>query len=258
MNEHQAELVTVLAHKEDGRIFQYIKNLIPVTEGERLKAAARVSAEEKKAAAMLQDANRFIEKLHEPRENATHRALLEKACRPSAALAPAPQPSPPPQPQPQQASPSPAVRSHRERSTELRDLVRLAAAIRRDKAKDRAESLAWRTQYEAKRKEIDEIVAARAAEWAAAQTAINADYSGREVGRAFMASLIAKTPSGCRVLNVDKTLDEPMRNALKQLQDQNEFAPAFEKAFWQGAHEAVEQFNQQQAELQADAGRTHT
>jgi hypothetical protein len=62
MNANEAELVTVVSHSEDGRILQYIKNLIPVTEADRMKAAARLRAEEKKAAALVKDTDALVEK----------------------------------------------------------------------------------------------------------------------------------------------------------------------------------------------------
>jgi hypothetical protein len=232
------ELTEVVAHDPSGRVKKFIRSKISRNEAVSLRAAARAKDEEVTGAELLKDVDRIVERARQP--SPTHAQLLEKA------RMPAPQPTPQPTPQP---SPGPVVdrRSHHERSSELREFTRLLAAIHRDQARDRAKDIAWRERIAAQRKEIDEIVAARAA----AQTAVNADYSGREVGRVFMASLIDKTPSGCRVLNVDKILDEPMRNALKQLQDQNydcsdrpEFAPAFEKAFWQGAHEAIDEFNQ--------------
>jgi hypothetical protein len=239
-----AELTEVIDHFADGRTRKFIKTRINRNDVVALRAQAHAKNERAACEELLKDTQRLIERARNPQP--THAQLSEKARKPSAnqdhgpnlpAPAPGPQPSAPAQP-----------------AVELRELTRLLAAIHRDRARDRASDKAWRERIAAQRKEMDEIVTARAA----AQTAVNADYSGREVGRVFMATLIDKTPSGCKVLNVDKILDEPMRKALKQLQDQNydcsdrpEFAPAFEKAFWQGTHEAIDQFNRQATEATA-------
>jgi hypothetical protein len=66
MDAHQAELVTVISHTEDGRIREYIKNLIPVTEADRMKAAARLRAEEQKVAALVRDTDALLARAHSP------------------------------------------------------------------------------------------------------------------------------------------------------------------------------------------------
>src|SRR5262245_59269608 len=66
MNQGVAELTTVVSYTDDGRICQFIKNLIPVTEADRMKAAARLLSEEKKAALLLERIDTLLERAHAP------------------------------------------------------------------------------------------------------------------------------------------------------------------------------------------------
>jgi hypothetical protein len=251
MDANTAELTTVIEHDASGRIKKFIKHYVPLECVPGLKAVAQLRAEEDKAGELAKSVDHFLEKLHEPRENKEHQALIEKARKPSALPAPAPISAPAPQP-----SPSPAVAgglSHRE-PIELPDFVRLLADMRKDQARDEAKNAAWQKRYEAKRKEIDEILAAREA----AQAEVNADYVGRMIGKAMMLRLIECTPSGGRVTNADEYLNWSMTDVLKQLREQHyqcsehpDFEARFVEAWWLGCNEAIEQFNQEHAETKA-------
>jgi hypothetical protein len=233
MNANEAELVTVVLHSEDGRILQYIKNLIPVTEADRMKAAARLRAEEKKAAALVKDTDALVEK-------AAHLPSTSEQ-KPAARPAPVPQ---------QRAVPrAPAVMASvadPDAVVPARDAVvpaRVVAAAKRRREQDAQFAAERRKKLEAEQREA-----------AAKARKILSEYTikdGKQVGRALMLDLIDRTPPGHQASNVDKALDEIMRRTLKKLQDHKdypltkwpEFPAFFERGFWLGANEAVTEFN---------------
>jgi hypothetical protein len=228
MNEATAELTTVVSYSEDGRIHQFIKNLIPVTEADRMKAAARLRAEEKKAAALLENTDAILEKAHAP-------APAEQNPAPAARPAPVPQ---------QRAVPrAPAVASPDD-VVPARDALVPARVV--------AEAKRKRAQLEAGRKKQAEVVA-EAKALISAKTKEAATISGKAIGRAVMKDLIERVPAGSMAANVDKSLDEIMGRSLQQLREHKwyptvsypEFGETFAKAYWIGAAEAVAEFNSQ-------------
>jgi hypothetical protein len=210
----QAELVTVISHTEDGRIFQYVKNLVPVTEGERLKAAARLRNEEREADKLLKNT----------------RSLIEKAREPQAA--------------PRQ---HPTVRHVPQRSVIPLPVRR--PTIEEQQAANAKELAALQKQSAELQAEIIKLTAARAKEAAS----IAGQQFGRDVVRKLTEIGRASGPNATVRLGPDK-LRAAMHGALKELYDadydspsarQPEFAPAFAAAFHHGIAEAVAEFNQQ-------------
>jgi hypothetical protein len=228
MDPHQAELVTVVSHAEDGRILQYVKQLVPLTEADRMKAAARLRAEEKKAATLLKDTDGWLEKAHAP---APERKPAAPAARPA--------------PQQQRTAPrAPAVMARAEGDpvdgvAPVRDVLAPARAVAKRKQ-----------QLAAARKKQAEVVA-EAKALILAKTKEAATVSGKAIGRAVMTNLIERVPPGHMAANVDKSLDEIMHRSLQHLRDQEwyptvsypEFGETFAKSFWVAANEAVTEYN---------------
>jgi hypothetical protein len=249
--EKDGELVEVIAHDPSGRIKKYLKTPVSRNDVVALRAQARLHAEEAECAAAIKEANALIEKARDPQP--TLRQLQEKAHRPSALPPPVahdvPAATPSPNlgaaaPAPQQPGPSPAVdrRSHRERSTELRDLERLAADLQKEVAKN----VAWRKQHEAQRKETRKILDAL--------TVTIASRDGKSIGRMVMAKTLAlvppDTPNTATVTIKGGDVQHWMQQAYDQLCEQDyypdvrtaEYAKAFTEAFMLGVYEAKAQF----------------
>jgi hypothetical protein len=236
MNANEAELVTVVAHTEDGRIFQYIKNLIPVTEADRMKAAARLRAEETKAAALVKDTDALVGKAHAP-------STSEQ--KPAPAARPVPQQRVAPR---APAVMAPAASDPVDAVVPARDAVvpaRVAAAAKRRKQQD-VQLAADVSQIKAALMEAKALISKKTVE--------AATYAGKEVGKAIMKkaldSIPADAPPGAR-LSVDlKQLEARLWSALQQLREQKyyptvntrEFCVAFAKAGVVAVREAIAEF----------------
>jgi hypothetical protein len=229
MDPHTAELVTVVSHSEDGRILQYIKNLIPVTEADQMKAAARLRAEEKKAAALVRDTDALVEKaahLPPPEQKPTAPAVAR------------------PEPQQRAVPRAPAARAPAEgAAADAIVPARVAAAAKRKQQEKPSLEARLRKLPDAERKAF----LAKATKILAKHTIDD----GKEVGRTAMKVLIDRTPPGHTASNVDKSLESFLRFGLKRLQDNAkyplakwpEFPAFFERGFWLGANEAVAEYN---------------
>jgi hypothetical protein len=251
MNANEAELVTVVSHSEDGRILQYIKNLIPVTEADRMKAAARLRAEEKKASALVKDTDALVEKAHAP---ATSEQKPAAAARPVRAL---PRPSVPPTPP--IARPV-TLTAHAEAK---RKQAKIAAA-RKEFYADMAQLKADLAQARADIAEGKALISKKTIEVAT--------DAGKECGRRVMKKALdgipADTPPEATLSVNGKALQAAAEQMYKHLCAANyywtvksaEFAQTFAEAFMLGVREAAAEFEstpRQYPPRQADdAGET--
>jgi hypothetical protein len=242
MNANEAELVTVIAYSEDGRISQFIKNLIPVTEADRMKAAARLRAEERKAAELVKDTDALVGK-------AAHLPPEQKPTAPAAAR-PA-----------QKTVPQRAV-SRAPIAAADEDVV----ATARD-ATIPARVVAERKKLEAARGEL----LSQAKALISKKTVEHATYAGKEIGTAVMKAALenipADAPPGTKLSVNLEWLDAMSWKALQRLRDikycatvhTREFLLAYAKAFVSGCREVIAElgFTQHFPASQApDAGAT--
>jgi hypothetical protein len=248
MDPHTAELVTVVSHSEDGRILQYIKNLIPVTEADQMKAAARLRAEEKKAAALVRDTEALVEKAHAPAPTSDRKPT-----------APAARPAPVPQ---QRAAPRAAPIASPDDVVPVRDVLAPARGATKRKPQGKPDLVA----------EIRKLPEAERKAFLAKATKLLSNYTiadGKGFGQAAMKILIDRTPPGHKASNVDRSLESMVRFGIKRLQDNKQYPLAqwpewpalFERGFWAGCNEAVAEYNDKPKQpaptpQQADAGDT--
>jgi hypothetical protein len=228
MDPNTGELTTVIEHDASGRILRFVKEIVPLATVKSMKAKALLRAEEMKAAALVRDTDGIIEKAKSPP------ALVEqKAARPVPQQRVAPRAAPVASPDDDAVVPA--------RDTLVPARVVAAAKRKLQEKSNLADQI--RKLPEAERKEF--LVKARNA---LSKYTIE---DGRHMGRVLMKDLIDRTPPGHKVVNVDKALDATMRLGLKRLQDDKryaltewpEFPPLFERGFWLGANEAVDEFN---------------
>jgi hypothetical protein len=245
MDPNTAELTTVIEHDASGRIKKFIKHYVPLDCVPGLKAVAQLRDEENKAGELAKSADRLIEKLHEPRENATHAALLEKARQPSASPAPQLTPQQPQLSAPAQPVARPAVRSHHERSSELRELALLARDVVALRREEMAQEKAQKKRLDNARLLVREVI-----------------HGGRDLGRKAMLKVISQTPPGYRASNVDVAMDQckdqTFKPLLRKLEAAGcpptwlpELADAFSQGWWIGANQAFVDFNNGQEAMEA-------
>jgi hypothetical protein len=166
MDPNSAELTTVLEHDASGRILRFVKTVVTAAAAESLKAKALLAAEEKKAAAILQDTDGWLAKAKSPGELATST------------------PAPAARPVPQQRAMAP-VASRLQSEQNVQNVSRGGPVTL--KANAEAKRRATQAQLEAKR--IQATIAETKALMAEAKALISAratkagTYAGAQTGR---------------------------------------------------------------------------